>query len=50
MWAGHRDDPGLKHHLHPARGSVLVDTVALPKGNQLAGPPDVPQHHLIMLK
>lgn len=50
VWAGHRDDPGLKHHLHPARGSVLVDTVALPKGNQLAGPPDVPQHHLIMLK
>ena len=32
-WAGHRDDPGPKHHLHPARH-----------------PPDVPMHHLILLK
>ena len=46
VWAGHKDDPAPKHHLHPARGSRLVDTVcALPKG-----PPDVPAHHLILLK
>ena len=50
-WAGHSHDLGLKHHLHPARGSQLVDTVgALPKGPARVGPPDVPAHHLILLK
>ena len=52
-WAGHLDDPAPKHHLHPARSSVLVDTVpatVLAKGSKATEPPDVPRHHLILLK